>query len=385
MTTSYTPLLGFALPVEGELDGAWGDVTNDSITSLVESAIAGSTTASVTSANWTLSTTGSGLANESRMAILIPTGTPGVSRNIIAPASSKLYVVVNQSNAAVVVKGAATTGATVASNTTAAVAWNGSDFALVGGGVNTVSVVTANGLAGTVGGTTSAPVITLSSTITGLLKANGTAISAAVSGTDYAPATSGTGILKGNGAGGTSTAVSGTDYAPATSGSGILKGNGAGGTSTAVSGTDYAPATSGSGILKGNGAGGTSTATAGTDYVTPTGSETLTNKRITPRINTTASTTTLTINSDTTDQYTVTALAVNMAIGAPTGTPTDGQKLIIRILDNGTVRSLSWDAAFRTINTFLPSATVANKTTYVGCLYNTAASKWDVVGVMTQA
>lgn len=37
--------------------------------------------------------------------------------------------------------------------------------------------------------------------------------------------------------------------------------------STASSGTDYAPATSGSAILKGNGAGGFSSATAGTDYL----------------------------------------------------------------------------------------------------------------------
>lgn len=50
-----------------------------------------------------------------------------------------------------------------------------------------------------------------------------------------------------------STATSGTDYAPATSGSAILKGNGSGGFSNAVSGTDYAPATSGSAILKGSG------------------------------------------------------------------------------------------------------------------------------------
>lgn len=48
--------------------------------------------------------------------------------------------------------------------------------------------------------------------------------------------------------------------------------------STATSGTDYAPATSGSGILKGNGSGGFSTATAGTDYVSPSSTETLTNK-----------------------------------------------------------------------------------------------------------
>lgn len=48
--------------------------------------------------------------------------------------------------------------------------------------------------------------------------------------------------------------------------------------STAVSGTDYAPATSGSSILKGNGSGGFTSATAGTDYVTGSSTNTLTNK-----------------------------------------------------------------------------------------------------------
>lgn len=103
-----------------------------------------------------------------------------------------------------------------------------------------------------------------------VLKGNGSGgFSNAASGTDYAPATSGSSILKGNGSGGFSNAASGTDYAPATSGSSILKGNGSGGFSNAASGTDYAPATSGSGVLKGNGSGGFSTATAGTDYMKP--------------------------------------------------------------------------------------------------------------------
>lgn len=131
MATSYTSLLGFALPVTGELSGTWGDVVNDSITELVEDAIAGSATADVTSGDWTLTTTGSGAANQARNAILIPTGTPGVSRNIIAPGASKAYIVDNQSDGAVVVKGAATTGATVAAGTAALVAWDGSDFVLV--------------------------------------------------------------------------------------------------------------------------------------------------------------------------------------------------------------------------------------------------------------
>lgn len=128
MATSYTSLLGFALPVQGELSGTWGDVVNDSITQLVEDSVAGVATADVTSGNWTLTTTGSGAQNQARCAILIPTGTPGVSRNVIAPGSSKAYIVLNQSDAAVVIKASASTGVTVAAGDQALVAWNGSDF-----------------------------------------------------------------------------------------------------------------------------------------------------------------------------------------------------------------------------------------------------------------
>jgi len=79
-----------------------------------------------------------------------------------------------------------------------------------GGTVTSVSVVSANGFAGTVATSTTTPAITLTTTVTGILKGNGTAISAAVSGTDYAPATSGTSILYGNGAGGFSNVTVGT-------------------------------------------------------------------------------------------------------------------------------------------------------------------------------
>ena len=128
MTTTYTTLLGYALPETGTLEGLWGDEVNNSITQLIEDSVANYATASVTSGDWTLSTTGSGLSNESRMMILIPTGTPGVSRNVIAPAHSKMYVVINQSDEAVVLKGASTTGATIGAGYTAVVVWNGSDF-----------------------------------------------------------------------------------------------------------------------------------------------------------------------------------------------------------------------------------------------------------------
>ena len=100
-----------------------------------------------------------------------------------------------------------------------------------GGSVTSVSVVSANGLAGTVATATTTPAITLSTTITGLLKGNGTAISAATSGTDYAPATSGTSILYGNGAGGFSNVTIGTGVSFA---AGTLSATGSGGTVTSV-------------------------------------------------------------------------------------------------------------------------------------------------------
>lgn len=140
MTVNYTTLLGFALPVTGTESGTWGTTVNDSITELVEDSVAGTATQSVTGGDWTLTTTGAGAVNQARNAIIIPTGTPGVSRNVIAPSQSKAYIVVNQSDASIVFKGAATTGVTIATGDKALVAWNGSDFVRVGasaGGSNT--------------------------------------------------------------------------------------------------------------------------------------------------------------------------------------------------------------------------------------------------------
>ena len=99
------------------------------------------------------------------------------------------------------------------------------------GTVTAVSVVSANGLAGTSSGGAT-PALTLSTSITGVLKGNGTAISAATSGTDYAPATSGSSILYGNSAGGFSNATVGTGL---TFVAGTLASTASGGTVTTVS------------------------------------------------------------------------------------------------------------------------------------------------------
>lgn len=99
----------------------------------------------------------------------------------------------------------------------------------------------------------------------------------------------------------------------------------------------------------------------------------------------TTSATTFTINSDFKDLGVITAQAAALTIAAPTGTPIQGQKLIFRIKDNGTARAITWNAIFRIIGTTLPTTTVINKTTYVGCIYNSTDTKWDVVVVNTEA
>jgi hypothetical protein len=110
--------------------------------------------------------------------------------------------------------------------------------------------------------------------------------------------------------------------------------------------------------------------------------QTLTNKRVTPRIGTVTSAATITPTADDSDQYNVTALATNPTIAAPSGTPTDGQKLTIRLKAITSTRTLTWTTSsggYRAIAVTLPATIPANKTVYVGCIYNSADSFWDVV------
>jgi hypothetical protein len=180
--------------------------------------------------------------------------------------------------------------------------------AIAGGGggggsgtVTTVSVASANGLAGTVANATTSPAITLSTTVTGVLKGDGTTVSAATAGTDYLAPPSGTSLLKGNSGGALSNATAGTDFqAPisltttgtsgaatfaanvlnipnyaAGAGTGtvtsasVVSANGFSGTvATATTTPAITITTSISGMLKGSG-GALTAATANTDFQSP--------------------------------------------------------------------------------------------------------------------
>lgn len=164
--TNFSPLLGLALPTTGDLSGTWGTVVNGSITGLLDSAVAGTTTLS-SDADVTLSTT-NGAANQARNAIILWTATGSTTRYITAPAQSKAYVVINATGGSqsIVLRGAGpTTGITVAVGEKCLAAWNGSDFVKVSSSVaDGVTSVAMSG--GTTGLTVSGSPITSSGTMT---------------------------------------------------------------------------------------------------------------------------------------------------------------------------------------------------------------------------
>ena len=150
--TNFSPLLGLALPTTGDLQGTWGTTVNDSITNLIDSAVAGTTTLSA-NADVTLSTT-NGAANQARNAIILWTASNGATtRNITAPAQSKAYLVINSGTGSIVLRGSGpTTGVTVAAGTRALIAWNGSDFVTLASGSTFSELITVTGTAATAGG-----------------------------------------------------------------------------------------------------------------------------------------------------------------------------------------------------------------------------------------
>lgn len=98
-----------------------------------------------------------------------------------------------------------------------------------------------------------------------------------------------------------------------------------------------------------------------------------------------ATTGTITPTSATADLYIVTGATGSLTFAAPSGTPVDGQKLMLRFKDNGTSRALSWNTIYRAFGSVaLPAATTLGKWHYVGMVYCLADAKWDCVAHSVQ-
>lgn len=104
-----------------------------------------------------------------------------------------------------------------------------------------------------------------------------------------------------------------------------------------------------------------------------------------PRVGTITSSATPTPNADDHDVFNVTALAVNATLGAPTGTSQDGQRILIRIKDNGTSRTLAYSSTYRAISVTLPTTTTSSKVIYLLIVWHAGDGKWDVLAAGEEA
>ena len=109
--------------------------------------------------------------------------------------------------------------------------------------------------------------------------------------------------------------------------------------------------------------------------------QTLTNKRITPRVTTEVSNATPSINSDVVDMHSLTAMAAAITGITVTGTPTDGQQLKIKYLDDGTGRAITHGAQFEDRGTALTATTTASKLLTETFEYDIVAAIWGCVHV----
>lgn len=363
MASTYSTNLKLELMGTGDQSGTWGDTTNSNLGTLLEQAIVGYTTQAITDGADTVLTIANGATSVARNYVLQLTGTLTANRNLIVPAIQKPYIISNATvgGFSVTVKVSGQTGVTVANGKRALVYNNGTDIIEFAN-----APVTEAGTQTLTNKTLTSPTMTTPS----LGAATATSINkVAVT----APATGSTLTI----ADGKTLTASNSITLAGTDGKTLTTSN-----SLTLAGTDGTVMT-----FPGTNASVVGAATA----------QTLTNKRIDPRVSSATSTTSpLAWNSDNFDVYAYTALANDLTLNADAGTPSNGNKMIFRIQADGTPRVLTFTGG--TTNSFKPIGvtvtisgsnwtytTSANKKTYIGCIYNAADSRWDIVAIAQEA
>jgi hypothetical protein len=178
MASTYSPSLKITLMGDGDQAGLWGQTTNTNLGTLLEQAITGVQSITMTDANYTL-TSFNGVTDEARNAVLVVTGTNAAVRDLIPPVQEKLYTIVNNTTGgfAIRVIGVSGTGVNIPNGATCLVYCDGTNF--VNGLSGSIGSFSVNGNLAVTGTTTLSGATTLSSA----LNYGGVTLSNAVTGT----------------------------------------------------------------------------------------------------------------------------------------------------------------------------------------------------------
>lgn len=132
MSSTYSTNLALELVGTGEQAGNWGATNNLNLGTLIEQAISGYVTQSVSTGTDTTMTIPQGASNatlNARNMFIELTGTGGASTNLIVPANKKLYFIYNNTaSGQVTVKVSGLTGVSVANGTKVILVSNGTDI-----------------------------------------------------------------------------------------------------------------------------------------------------------------------------------------------------------------------------------------------------------------
>lgn len=135
MASTYSPNLRLELIGTGEQQGTWGSTTNTNLGTLLEEAIGGYVSVTVTDGADTTLSTNNGSADQSRNMTINLTGTLTAARNVICPAIEKVYIVRNATTGgfAVTFKVSGQTGVSIPNGSTYILYVNGTDAVLATG------------------------------------------------------------------------------------------------------------------------------------------------------------------------------------------------------------------------------------------------------------
>lgn len=169
MSSTYSPSLRIQLIDTGTELEAWGTPTDNNLGTIIEQAITGVNSISLTNlTSYTLSTANAAI-DEARNAVLVFTGTPTANCNVVAPSVNKVYIVKNGTSGGHTVRIKTATGnaVTIAANTTQLVYCNALDF---------ISAVNVNNVIGNLNVTGSVTVsgnVTVNTTVGKITNPNG--------------------------------------------------------------------------------------------------------------------------------------------------------------------------------------------------------------------